>query len=97
MSAITSGNHEVFGQVLAEFERSLTPKEKSFFVRTSIRDVHEEIEKLQKEQDTRRTLRNIRGMEPYIKGLLQFSEVIGIFVQGKPEVLAFIWVTFSAK
>ncbi|KAF8245041.1 hypothetical protein K440DRAFT_663078 [Wilcoxina mikolae CBS 423.85] len=26
-----------------------------------------------------------------MKGLLQFSEVIGIFVQAKPEILSFIW------
>ena len=48
--------------------------------------------KIQREQGARRSLQNIARIEPFINGLKKYSAVIEVFVQAKPELMAFIWV-----
>ena len=41
----------------------------------------------------KKTLRNMKRIEPYIVGLSRYSDVCSIFVQVKPEILCLIWVS----
>lgn len=77
------------------FERAyseLTPLERNGISAATIKDVYHEIKVIQENQAKRRSLRNMKKLEPYINGLKSYSEVISIFVQVKPDLLALIWV-----
>lgn len=58
---------------------------------TSIHDVYAFTTQLQHDQSKRRGLRNLRKIAPYLDRLKQYAGVIEVFVQAKPEILAFIW------
>lgn len=96
MSAIPAASR-AFDKALSDFKDGLTEKEKKDFAYTSIKDVYREAEAIQKEQSQRASLRNMNRIQPYINGLLQFSGVIEVFIQAKPEIMAFIWVYIPAK
>lgn len=81
-----------FDEALDRSKKDLPDKEKADFAVASMQDVYNEAEKIQKKQSDKRSLRNMRRIEPYLKGLAQFSAVIEVFVQAKPEIMAFIWV-----
>lgn len=85
---------QAFDEALARFKKGLTPKEMADFAVTSIDDVHAEADRIQQEQAKRGSLRNMRRIQPYINGLSQFSKVIEVFIQAKPEIMSFIWVSY---
>jgi hypothetical protein len=41
------------------------------------------------------TVRNIGRIRPYLDALIQFSAVIEVFIQAKPEILSLVWVSVS--
>ena len=81
-----------FTVALERFRNNLTPTEISQFNFTTIDDVWTEVETIQDEQSARRSLRNMKRIEPFINGLRNYSAVLEVFVQAKPEIMAFIWV-----
>lgn len=84
---------QAFDEALIRFKKDLTDKEKLDFAVTSIEDVYAEAKKIQEKQAVRGSLRNMRRMQPYLNGLTQFATVIEVFVQAKPEIMAFVWVS----
>ena len=81
-----------FDEALLRFKQDLPDHERRDFAIASVEDVYDEIRKIQEWQGKQGLLRNLRRIEPYINGLTQFSKVIEVFVQAKPEIMAFIWV-----
>ena len=81
-----------FTVALERFKDNLTAPEISQFSFTTIDDVWAEVTKIQREQGARRSLRNMARIEPFINGLKDHSDVLEVFVQAKPEFMAFIWV-----
>jgi len=71
----------------------LTEKEKAEFLKLqTISDVYAETDRIQREQGKNGLLRNLKQIEPYLLWLKQYSGVIEVFVQVKPQILALIWV-----
>lgn len=58
---------------------------------TTVDDVWEYTEKLQKDQGNTNRLRGLKKIGPYIERLQEYAGVIEVFVQAKPDVLALIW------
>ncbi|KAF9767043.1 hypothetical protein IL306_000445 [Fusarium sp. DS 682] len=58
---------------------------------TTIDDVWEYTEQLQKDQGNTKRLRGLKKIGPYIERLQEYAGVIEVFVQAKPDVLALIW------
>ena len=81
-----------FTVALERFRNNLTATEISKFNLTTIDDVWAEVTKIQREQGARRSLQNMARIEPFINGLRSYSAVVEVFVQAKPEIMAFIWV-----
>ena len=81
-----------FTVALECFKKNLTEMEILQFNFTTIDDVRAVVSKIQQEQGARRSLQIIARIEPFIIGLKNCSAVIEIFVQAKPELMAFIWV-----
>ena len=85
---------------LEPFERArkkvldkLTAKERNELAGTStIEDVWKVAVDIQGKQGKQRELGNMNKIQPYLDGLKQYGDVIGVFVSSKPEILALIWV-----
>jgi hypothetical protein len=57
----------------------------------SIDEVYAFTLQLQNDQSKRQGLRNLRKIAPYLDRLKQYSSVIEVFMQAKPDILALIW------
>ena len=76
-----------------EFLSNFSEKDQEAFVKfTSIDDVYDATDELQKKQAQTQTLQNLRKIQPYIECLNQYSGVVETIVQIKPDFLAIIWV-----
>ncbi len=58
---------------------------------TSIDEVYDATDQLQKDQAKVGNLRHLAKIEPYLERLRAYSGVIDTFVQAKPDILALIW------
>ena len=80
-----------FEAALRAFKDSLSPQEALEFEFATPQDVYREIDRIQKEQETKGLLRNMKRLKPFMDGLTRFSGVIEQFVAMKPAFLGFIW------
>lgn len=85
----------MFETALANFVGSLSTVEKEKFAFSSLSEVYQEIDKLQKSQESRGLLRNLRRVHSFIDGISRYSQIIEQFVSVKPSILAFIWVSLG--
>ena len=83
-----------FDAARQEFLRDFPNKHfvQSFSQLTSIDDVYNATEKLQKKQEESRALQNLAKIQPYLGCLEQYAAVLDTVVQVKPEILSLIWV-----
>lgn len=58
---------------------------------TSIDDVYNATDDIQKEQGKSRILQNLAKIQPYLECLDQYATVVDTVVQVKPDILALIW------
>jgi hypothetical protein len=59
---------------------------------TTIDDVYDETDRLQKEQAKSRKLRYLGKIKPFLLCLEQYSDVVETFVTVNSRILALIWV-----
>ena len=81
-----------FTRALQRFQDGLTAEEIAEFRVATIDDVWDMAAKLQTEQSARHSMQNMARIEPFISGLTRYAGVIEVFVQAKPDIMAFIWV-----
>lgn len=62
-----------------------------FSKHSTIGDVYEATDQIQREQASKGTLRNLAKIKPFLDGLAKYEKVIETLVQVKPDVLALIW------
>jgi hypothetical protein len=58
---------------------------------TSIEDVYNTTDALQKEQREKGRLRHLAKIQPFLEGLRSYASVIEVFIQSKQDVLSLIW------
>lgn len=88
-----SPSQEAFEFAKTEFlDNLIDSKDYDFSEFTSVNQVYEATENIQKEQGKTGTLRNLRKIKPYLDCLSQYAGVVDTFVQVKPDILALIWV-----
>ena len=81
-----------FTRALDCFKAGLTAKEISAFQGVTVDDIWQMVDDLQSEQSARHCMQGWVRIEPFLTGITKYSAVIEVFVQGKAEILAFIWV-----
>ena len=81
-----------FTKALQRFQTGLTAAEIAEFRVATIDDVWDMASRLQSEQSARHSMQNMARIEPFIAGLTRYAGVIEVFVQAKPDIMAFIWV-----
>jgi len=59
---------------------------------TSINDVYNTTDTIQKEQSRSGTLQSLNRIRPYLDCLSQYVGVVDTFAQAKPDILCLIWV-----
>ena len=64
---------------------------------TSIDDVYNATDEIQKKQAKSRMLQNLAKIQQYLACLDQYATVLDTVVQVKPEILALIWVRLFAS
>lgn len=84
-----------FSRVLCAFRSRLSLQDINAFRYTTFDDLKQTISDIQKEQAQRRGLRNLNKIRPFLNGLGQYAQVIEVFVNAKPDILAFVWVCSS--
>ena len=87
---------EPFERARRKVWKKLTFKEQSALPdKCTIQDVWKAAASIQKEQAKRHELGNMNKIRPYLDCLKRYGEVIGVFVSAKPDILAFIWVSYT--
>lgn len=90
---VTSPIAAGFDAARREFLSNFPEEEKEAFSKfTSVDDVYDATDEIQKQQAKTRTLQNLGKIQPYIECLNQYSGVVETIVQIKPDFLAIIWV-----
>ena len=83
-----------FDTARQEFLRDFPDNEyvQAFSQFTSIDDVYNATDEIQKKQGESRMLQNLAKIQPYLTCLDQYATVLDIVVQVQPDILALIWV-----
>lgn len=82
-----------FSKILKSFMAQISPDDMDRFKVTTFSDLKSVVRDIQAEQARRKSLRNMTKIRPYLDGLNQYAAVIEVFVNSKPDILAFIWVS----
>ncbi|KAI0152566.1 hypothetical protein F4776DRAFT_659492 [Hypoxylon sp. NC0597] len=83
---------EAFKSAKEDFKRSLkNPALYDFSTISSVDDVLDEARKIERQQAKTKTLRGLKRVQPLIDGLKEYSGIIEVFVQAKPDVMSLIW------
>ena len=84
-----------FSRILDSFKTHLSQEDVDRFKVATFNDLKSAVRDIQTEQAGRKSLRNLNKIRPYLDGLEQYAAVIEVFVNSKPDILAFIWVGCS--
>ena len=83
----TSASFEV---ILADFKKSLTPKECQDFQFVTFNDVRETALRIQRDQENIKTMMNMSRLESFMEAMNQFGKVVEVF--GNSNIfVAFVW------
>lgn len=94
VQAMASPGPSSFEKVLDGFRKRLSPQDTELFQLTTFDDLKSSIKRIETEQAARKGLRNLNKIKPFLNGLKQYAGVLEVFVQVKPEIIAFIWVSY---
>ena len=80
----------------SRFEKSVTPEDARSFHSTELRDVRHAAINIEKWQRQRGSLRNMRRIEPLLKGIEKYAKAVEVLCNGTP-FLPWIWVSINAS
>ena len=78
------------------FEALMHSSDRQLFRSTTIEQVREAARIIERDQAQRKTLRNLRRIEPLLNGLSRFSAAIDTLCQGTP-FLPYLWVSIALR
>jgi hypothetical protein len=81
-----------FATAIQDLKTTLSSNDATAFAATKIEDVWKAAEDIQEAQRQRRSLRNMKRIEPFLKALQGYSGVIEVVCNGTPYV-PWIWVS----
>ncbi|SCV57123.1 uncharacterized protein FFB14_14978 [Fusarium fujikuroi] len=92
-SSSTDQVSEVFEKAKADFLNGIKDQKLRSQLQkaTTIDDIWDYTDQLQKDQGSNKRLRGMKRIGPYIERLQEYAGVIEVFVQAKPDILALIW------
>jgi hypothetical protein len=81
-----------FERAISALRQTVSPADAAAFKSTKSEDVWKAAEEIQEVQRVRKSLRNMRRVEPFLKALEKYSRVIEVLCNGTPY-LPWIWVS----
>ncbi|KAF5965977.1 NACHT nucleoside triphosphatase [Fusarium coicis] len=92
-SSSTDQVSEIFEKAKADFLSAIKDQNLRCQLQkvTTIDDIWDYTEQLQKDQASNKRLRCMKRIGPYTERLQEYAGVIEVFVQAKPDILALIW------
>jgi hypothetical protein len=85
-------NTRVFEAAIDKLKQTISSTDAAVFQATLVEDVWKAAEEIQESQRRRKSLRNMRRVEPFLKGLEKYSKVIEVACNGTPY-LPWIWAS----
>ena len=70
---------------------SISPEDAKDFLNTTLMDVRSAAMAIQREQEGRKALKNIRRIQPFLDTVESYAKTIEILCQGFPP-MSFVWV-----
>ena len=92
-SAVDSAWLAPFHAAYTRFETTVSRDDAREFQHTQLKDVWVAVRHAEAQMNARRSLRGLRRIEPFLKGLEQYSSVLGVLCNGTPY-LPWLWVGF---
>ena len=81
-----------FSSAMQSFHDTLSPSDADQIKKVAtLGDLTLAIRDIEREQAQRRSLRSMSKIRPFLNSLEEYSKVIEVFVNAKPDVLSFIW------
>jgi hypothetical protein len=93
--ATPSGVDEIFRKSLERFKIGLNTHEKEDFALTTLDDVHDTIDKIQRMYGSERKMQNMARLQGFLEGMEQYGTLIEVFLNVSVFV-AFVWVGFNS-
>jgi hypothetical protein len=72
------------------FAGTVTPDDQRLLNNTTLQDVREEADDIERQFRARRTLRHMARLEPFLRGIEHYSKVVEVLCNGTPY-LSWIW------
>ena len=80
-----------FHSAFTRLEATVSPEHARLFQSTTIHDVWVSIKEMETRMAARQSSRGLRRVEPLLRGIEQYSEVVGVLCNGTPY-LPWLWV-----
>jgi hypothetical protein len=93
--ATPSGVDETFRKSLERFKIGLNAREKQDFALTTLDDVHDTTDKIQRVHGSERKMQNMARLQGFLEGMEQYGTLIEVFLNVSVFV-AFVWVSFNS-
>ena len=90
-----TGVDEIFRRSLERFKIGLNTLEKEDFALTTLDDVHDTIDKIQRMHGSERKMQNMARLQGFLEGMEQYGTLIEVFLNVSVFV-AFVWVGFNS-
>jgi hypothetical protein len=90
---MASSDRDPIQPILASFRKRQSQRDLDLFDHTDLKELKDTIKRIETEQASRKGLRNLNRIKPFLKALEQYAGVLDVFIQVKPDVLALIWVS----
>ena len=83
-----------FQRTLDRFTVGLSPKEKEDFKLSSLQDVYDEINRIQRIHGDDKKMRNLNRLKGFVEAMDQYGKVIETFLNTS-NFIAFVWVCIA--
>lgn len=84
-------NARLFETAIDKLKQTISSTDAAVFQATHVKDVWKAAEEIEESQRRRKSLRNMRRIEPFLKGLEKYSKIVEVVCNGTPYV-PWVWV-----
>lgn len=79
-----------FESILEDFKQDLSHKEAEDFQFVTLKEVEETALRIQKDQESTKSMKNMARIRPFLEAMEQFGKVIDVFLNAS-QFVCFIW------
>lgn len=96
---MASQKHDIvspaFQAAFTRLEATVTKEHARTFQNTDLKDIWTAVNEIEAHMSQRQSLRGLKRIEPFLKGIEQYAKVVEVLCNGTPY-LPWLWVTSSS-